>query len=59
MTPPPPNNVIIFVDVAGYTTASGDPSEIAGAGIITDSDGTGNLYFGFVGRCLTRCAAGD
>ena len=44
-----------FYDAAGYTTASGDPSEVAGAGIITDSDGTGNLHFGFLGRCTVAC----
>ena len=48
-----------FYDASGYTTASGDPSEIAGAGMFADSDGTGDLHFGFVGRCNTRCAAGD
>ena len=48
-----------FYDAAGYDPALGDPSEIAGAGIITDSDGTGDLHFGFVGRCTAACAAGD
>ena len=48
-----------FYDAAGYSSAAGDPSEIAGAGIIVDSDGTGDLHFGFLGRCNVNCAAGD
>ena len=44
-----------FYDAAGYNPASGDPSEIAGAGIIVDSDGTGDVHFGFVGRCTLAC----
>ena len=44
-----------FYDASGYDSALGDPSEIAGAGIITDGDGTGNLHFGFLGRCFSLC----
>ena len=46
-------------DAAGYDPMAGDPSEIAGAGMFADSDGTGDLHFGFVGRCTANCAAGD
>ena len=51
-----------FYDAAEYDSASGDPSEIAGAGMFADSDGTDdsdNLHFGFLGRCTATCAAGD
>ena len=52
-----------FYDVEGYMPGvpampggtPEDPSEIAGAGMITDSDGTGNLHFGFLGRCSSAC----
>ena len=42
-------------DAAGYDPMAGDPSEIAGAGMFADSDGTGDLHFGFLGRCSTDC----
>ena len=43
-----------------YNPANGDPDEIAGAGVIVDSiDGTGDLHFGFLGRCDQVCEAGN
>ena len=45
-----------YDDPTTYDRLVSDPDEVAGAGVIVNSiDGTGDLHFGFLGRCNTNC----
>ena len=48
-----------FYHSTGYDPIAGDPSEIAGAGVIVNGGGMNDLHFGIIGRCVIECAAGE